>query len=133
MTDNDVIVKVKKNPIQPIETDSHGTHRFKENCIVRKLLDEGGIDLNQISMWDVSQDDKEQFAQLLGYSCSGYSSLSFASDEVCEVARKMVEEGESEKDARIKYLEGVIETVGEGLKIAVPAVFGFHPDDMTDF
>ena len=37
------------HPMQPIEMDSDGTPRFKANEIVRYLLDNGGIDLNQIA------------------------------------------------------------------------------------
>ena len=56
------------NPIQPIITDEHGVTRFKENAIVRYLLDRGGINLNDLAILSFSQDDQEQFAQLIGYS-----------------------------------------------------------------
>ena len=70
-----------KNPIQPLEKDSHGVLRFKENKIVRYLLDNGGITLNDLATMDFSQDDSEQFAQLIGYSLSGFGELSYVSDE----------------------------------------------------
>lgn len=75
-----------RNPDQPLITDPQGTLRFKENRIVRYVLDNGGIDLNHIARQDFDQDDRQQFAQLIGYSLSGYSELSFVSDEAYERA-----------------------------------------------
>ena len=76
----------KKHPIQPIVTDAHGVIRFKGNAIVRHLLDHGGIDLNAIAMLDFTQDDREQFTQLIGYSLSGAHDLDYVSDECIEDA-----------------------------------------------
>jgi len=73
-----------KNPMQPLAKDEDGTMRFKENAITRALLDHGrktGLDLNEIAMMDFTQDDRCQFAQLIGYSLSGYHELSYVSDE----------------------------------------------------
>lgn len=58
--------------MQPIYKDDQGTLRFKENKIVRALLDEAQkrakFGLNQLSMKNFSQADWEQFYQLIGYS-----------------------------------------------------------------
>lgn len=70
-----------EHPIQPVISDEHGSIRFKSNAIVRHLLDNGGIDLNQLERLDFPQCDREQFAQLIGYSLGGYSDLSYVSDE----------------------------------------------------
>jgi len=70
-----------KHPIQPIVIDEHGAKRFKENKIVRYLLDNGGIDLNQLAALPFEQNDCEQFAQLIGYSLGGFAELSYVSDE----------------------------------------------------
>lgn len=40
------------HPIQPLIVDEHGTVRFKPNAIVEHLLDNGGIDMNQIAWPD---------------------------------------------------------------------------------
>ena len=74
----------KTQPTQPIYLDENGTPRFKDNAIVRRLLDEKVISLNQIAEWlgDVSIEDAEQFWQLLGYSVSGYGDLSFVRREI---------------------------------------------------
>ncbi|MEW7314395.1 hypothetical protein AB1E22_17125 [Buttiauxella gaviniae] len=73
-----------KLPMQVIVFDSHGTLRFKENQIVRKLLDFStahGYGLNEMALDDFSDDDRMQLAQLIGYSLSGYGTLSYVSDE----------------------------------------------------
>ena len=53
--------------------------RFRENAIVLMLLDEGPFDMNQIARRNFSQEDREQFAQLIGYSVSSAGSLSYMS------------------------------------------------------
>ena len=67
--------------MQPIYRDVEGTHRFKRNAIVRYLLDMNGqgakIDMNTLSMVEFSQEDREQFAQLIGYSVGGFEELSY--------------------------------------------------------
>lgn len=69
------------HPTQPLEKDEHGVLRFKSNKIVRYLLDNGGIDMNHLAVKNFSEDDRQQFAQLIGYSLSGYGDLSYVSDE----------------------------------------------------
>lgn len=94
-----------KHPIQPLAYDEKGVLRFKANTIVQYLLDNGGIDLNKIACLPFSKEDRQQFAQLIGYSLGGYSSLSYADNESCETAEKIFNEKLSEDKARIKALE----------------------------
>jgi len=75
-----------KHPIQPLEKDANGVLRFKENKIVGYILDNGGIDLNQIACVDFNVEDREQFAQLIGYSLSGFGELSYVTDETYNTA-----------------------------------------------
>ena len=77
---------MSKHPVQPLETDSNGVLRFKSNKIVRFLLDAGTYDLNKLAIMDFSDNDWEQFAQLIGYSLSGFSELPYVSDETYEQA-----------------------------------------------
>jgi hypothetical protein len=73
-----------KLPMQPLVVDSRGTLRFKENTLVRKLLDFGtehGYGLNQMAVEDFTPEDRMQLAQLIGYSLSGYGELSYVTDE----------------------------------------------------
>ncbi|RXO38266.1 hypothetical protein D0525_16275 [Salmonella enterica] len=76
-------------PQQPLIIDSSGTLRFKENQIVRKLLDyatERGYGLNEIAREQFDAEDQMQLAQLIGYSLDGYGTLSYVTDESYERA-----------------------------------------------
>ena len=77
-------MKEPKHPIQPLVIDGLGTIRFKENIMVRKLLDfatEHGYGLNEMACEDFSVEDRQQFAQLIGYSACGYGTLSYVDDD----------------------------------------------------
>lgn len=67
--------------MQPVYVDENEMPRFKPNALVRYLLNAGGVDLNQLAMLpNISQEDWEQFYQLIGYSINGYDELSKVSD-----------------------------------------------------
>ena len=86
---NDVVEALNlaiNKPMQPLIDK-----RFKENKIVRHCLDAGGTDLNKICMIDFSIEDREQFAQLIGYSLGGYGDLSYVTDESYNRAEKQSE------------------------------------------
>lgn len=125
-----------KNPLQPIITDDHGTVRFKKNAIVDHLLTHGGINLHELAVYNAqhevfSQDDQEQFAQLIGYSLSGFGSLSYVSSQTCEAADQMAANSElCEKGARIAALELALEGARKAAKHLVCALFRNHPDDL---
>lgn len=120
----------QKQPIQPLGDDGKGVIRFKENKLVQYILDKGGIDMNHLAVQEFPQEDREQFAQLIGYSLSGYGDLSYVRDETWEAANRMHEKGETEEHVRVKVLEGKIEAVRKGLKEIIPEVFRMHPDDL---
>jgi len=69
-----------RHPMQPIIIDPDGRARFNKNPIVRFLLDNGPFDLATISDMPFSQEDEEQFLQLIGYSVDGYGELSRVSE-----------------------------------------------------
>jgi hypothetical protein len=69
-----------QHPIQPIYTDEKGIRRFKSNKIVRFLLDNGGFDLNKLASLPFSDEDRCQFAQLIGYSRGGFAELPYVPD-----------------------------------------------------
>lgn len=94
-----------KHPVQPLFIDKQDTLRFKENAIVTFLLDNGPFDMNTLAVLDFSAEDREQFAQLIGYSLTGFGELSYVSDETYGVAVRMAEEEQNEDKARIAYLE----------------------------
>ncbi len=78
-----------KHPVQPLYHDDQGTLRFKENKIVCFLLDAGPFDMNQLACMPFNNEDREQFAQLIGYSLCGFGELSYVSDETYNKAEKM--------------------------------------------
>lgn len=122
-----------KNPIQPLANDAQGTLRFKKNAIVDYLLEwskKRGMGLNELAAMDFTQDDREQFWQLIGYSLSGYSELSFVSDDTYKAAAAMADEGLSEKDARIAALEHELFMVRSALREPIARLYGIHPDDL---
>lgn len=69
-----------KHPHQPIVRDEHKVERFKENKIVRYLLDCGTTDMNDLARMPFSVEDRVQFAQLIGYSVCGFAELPYVSD-----------------------------------------------------
>ena len=76
-------------PDQPIEVAEDGMIRFRANPIVRDLLDFAtprGMGMNEMACRDYPVWAREQFAQLIGYSVSGYSELSYVTDASYERA-----------------------------------------------
>ncbi len=114
-------------PIQPVYKG-----RFIPNRIVSHLLDNGTIDLNDLAVMDFSDNEREQFAQLIGYSVSGFGSLSYVQDETYETAYNMEEGSMTELEARIKYLQDTLDAVRQDLKKLVPRVFRIHPEDLIE-
>ena len=55
----------KRHPMQPLEVDSAGIIRFKKNNIVDFLLYHSKYDLNDLQKLDFSNEDWEQFNQLI--------------------------------------------------------------------
>ncbi len=73
------------HPMQPVYLTEGGIARFRKNDIVRFLIDFAtgkGVSMNELALMPFSREDREQFAQLIGYSVSGFGDLSYASDEV---------------------------------------------------
>ena len=114
-------------PMQPIETDGNGVRRFRKNAIVSYLLDNGGIDLNQLACIGFPQSDRDQFTQLIGYSVSAAP----ISAELQSAADSVVEENKDTDRARIAYLEGRLAEVKGALRGPVADLFNVHPDDLA--
>jgi hypothetical protein len=82
-----------RHPNQPLALDGQGVVRFKQNAMVRYLLDNGGVDLNQLALVSFSDEDRAQFAQLIGYSLCGFGDLSYVSNRAyAAAARQKVHE-----------------------------------------
>ena len=65
---------------------------LKRIQIVQDLLESsrehGGLDLNGMALREYSVEDEEQFAQLIGYSVSGFGELSYVNDKTYNKAAK---------------------------------------------
>jgi hypothetical protein len=92
-----------QHPMQPVVLDPHGTPRFKQNAIVRFLLDNGPFDLNKLARMEFSQEDQVQFAQLIGYSVGGFGELPYVTDEAYDAA------DEAAEDLLDKVAQGLLE------------------------
>jgi hypothetical protein len=97
--------------MQPVVKGDRGELHFRENAIIRYIVDhaadvvhpgapaidpdtgrpyhQGRLDLGKLMQMDFPQEDREQFAQLMGYSISGYHELSYVSDESCAQASEL--------------------------------------------
>jgi len=134
-----------KHPIQPLARDSDNVLRFKENKIVRHLLDAGSINLHDLTILDFSDDDRAQFAQLRGYSLTGFGELSYVNKETYELAEML---SRTKIDENIPYyvlmcelnrslaknevLAASLAKIKKGLKIAALVAFDIHPDDLGE-
>ncbi len=85
------------HPTQPLELDKEGIMRFKQNSIVRFLLDSHPAqDLNSITAFgNFPPEDYKQLMQLIGYSISGYGDLNIATtdeeiEQLDELTAKML-------------------------------------------
>lgn len=75
--------------MQPIVKDPYGVLRFKENKLVSTLYAHGvatGLGLNELHCMPFTDEDRRQFAQLIGYSVDGYGTLTYVDDEACDLA-----------------------------------------------
>lgn len=73
---NDKTYETVAMPDQPIVDG-----RFVANRIVGTLLATSGLNLNDIAGMDFTNEERAQFAQLIGYSVSGWSGLSCVTEE----------------------------------------------------
>ena len=116
--------KIKK-PFQPVHES-----RFVENEIVSYLLENGGIDMNQLAMLDFSNEDRVQFAQLIGYSVSGFQSLSYVDVVAYDTAEELKNGATDYKDAQIIALTKQLDEVKKGLSIITSAITFIHNDEI---
>jgi hypothetical protein len=87
-------------PMQPIGLDPNGTARFRENRIVRYLLDAGPFDMCQIAdLPGITNAERMQFAQLIGYSVSGAGELRYFDHETI---RKMDRRADDLLEAKLE-------------------------------
>lgn len=138
---------MKPHPIQPLAEDEHGTLRFKKNRIVEYILDwcaskngspgynvnTKGLapDLNTLSGMDFPVEDWRQLAQLIGYSLSGYGSLSYVDDASYAAAEEKAN-GSQKSDAEIQrdHYKAELDALKRALQKPMARLFEIHPDDL---
>lgn len=126
----------KNHPIQPLQEDARGVLRFRENKLVRALLDHGtktGLGLNELArLADIPPEDRMQLAQLIGYSLSGYGELGYVTDEAYVAACATQEMPEAEARAfAVSQKLGELRTAINELRPVAAALFEMHPDDLA--
>jgi len=111
-------------PCQPTIIDKHGVERFRENLIVRYLLDNGPFDMNHIAIRGFPDADQEQFAQLIGYSVSGFGDLSYVTDETYDRATRtntipaLIAKARTEALEEADYLTSLMKDAAQKLREA---------------
>lgn len=105
--------KDAEHPIQPVVRDGHGVVRFKRNAIVEHLLTNSVIDMNTIARLTFDRRDREQFAQLIGYSVAGFGDLDYVRPDTLAAAERMAETGETAEQARIATLQSELDAIRE--------------------
>lgn len=83
---SETIRRKARHPIQPLVETASRVVRFKKNDIVCFLLDDGKFDMNDLAVRNFSAEDREQFAQLIGYSLSGFGELSYVTNKTYKAA-----------------------------------------------
>lgn len=77
------------HPMQEVHIAADKVARFRANRIVAAVYEHAaqhGLDLNKLAIMGFSDEDHNQFAQLLGWSVSGFGDLSYADPELVEKA-----------------------------------------------
>lgn len=125
-------------PMQPIQPliNYNGRPRFHENAIVRFLLDwatQHGMGLNQIATKQFSNADRQQFAQLIGYSLDGYGELSYVDDLAYETAEAMYTQQSNQVQARADILQAKLEKFRADMLAPIAELYSVHPDDLGSF
>lgn len=69
-----------RHPTQPLVRDNCGVIRFKSNPIVEHLLRHLPGNMNALALLPFSDEDRAHFAQLIGYSVSGWGDLEYVAD-----------------------------------------------------
>lgn len=116
-------------PIQPIVN-----HRFVSNKLVDACLSElkkHGFTLNDLAeLPDIPREHWVQFAQLIGYSIDGFSTLSYVQN--ADLERVDASQEKNPDKAEIKQLRADLSRLKRQLRKPIADLFEIHPDDLGD-
>ncbi len=81
-----------------------------------------------------AQEDREQFAQLIGCSHSSAAELEYFSDETWLAAEAIYASSTSKSDleARLEVAEAKLRRLREALREPVAELFHIHPDELSE-
>jgi len=119
-------VEQRVMPLQPIAKG-----RFVPNRIVQMLLDVAPIGMNELACMDFTDQERMQFAQLIGYSLVGFGELSYVDEETYAAAEKIVDLGWHEDEVRNAELRSQLSLVRAAVRDAAVLLFKIHPDDLV--
>ena len=118
-------------PIQPLYDDD-GVIRFTPNTIVKFLLDNSKVNLNDLACMGFSDMEWEQFSQLIGYSASGFCGLSYTSNETAEIVDYMCEHGMNAIESENYMLRKTLRELKVDLCETMGKLYGIHPDNLME-
>jgi hypothetical protein len=123
--------------MQPIRLDKHGTTRFVANACVEWVVDKldsiGYQTMNELAMdCKAAPEERQQFAQLIGYSVSGYCDLNYVDRQARLEANAAADtlDGGDPKDLIINELRKELAELRKCIRTAAVAAFDIHPDDL---
>lgn len=126
---------MSKHPMQPLELVDD-VLRFKQNNAVNALYEifkeKTGMDPwhTMLSHPEVTKEDLCQFAQLIGYSHSGTTSLNYMDDQTWYAAQTVYNDGIPELEARNNYLEKKVRRITSRMRKLASLIFKIEPEDL---
>ena len=126
------------HPMQPTYLDKNGVLRFRRNAVVemmRKVLRGCNYSLNEIARDvnnpenGITEDDWNQFQQLIGYSVSA-APIPW---EMKDAAEKAHAEGVSFSVALHENASEELKALRNEMRDAVSRLYGIHPDDLPEY
>lgn len=112
-------------PIQPIHEG-----RFVPNRIVELLLETSTHDLNTIACGNFTDQERIQFAQLIGYSVSGFGTLSYVDDDTYNAVELIADQEITQEQAEILSLRKTLDNIRTKLRAVVSAAFRIDGEDL---
>lgn len=122
-----------KHPIQKTKLDKAKVLRFVQNDVVQlmlALLKERKIGLNELHEIGagISQEDWDQFNQLIGYSVSGAP----IDDAIKDIAEKQFNTKRTVLDLRAERAENLLRSVRVALRNGLAELYEIHPDTLME-
>ena len=89
------------------------------------------MDMNKIATMSFPREDREHFAQLIGYSLSGFGELSYISEETYATAERVFQDGVSPMEAENQYLREKLAKLKAAMREPIADLYEIHPDDLN--